>query len=119
MDFFASYFVLAEIYVLLALSTNLLVGVVGIFSVSQAAAVGVGAYIAVAGLWASPVSGASMNPARSLGPAVAGGHLHDLWIYLTAPPIGMLLAVGAAYILRGPGGDPDATRAAQGTSGTG
>lgn len=45
MDFFASYVVLAEIYVLLALSTNLLVGVVGIFSVSQAAVFGVGAYI--------------------------------------------------------------------------
>jgi branched-chain amino acid transport system permease protein len=45
MDFFASYLVLAEIYVLLALSTNLLVGVAGIFSVSQAAVFGVGAYI--------------------------------------------------------------------------
>lgn len=45
MDFFASYLVLAEIYVLLTLSTNLLVGVVGIFSVSQAAVFGVGAYI--------------------------------------------------------------------------
>ncbi len=45
MDFFASYLVLAEIYVLLGLSTNLLVGVVGIFSVSQAAVFGVGAYI--------------------------------------------------------------------------
>ena len=49
MDFFYSYVVLAEIYVALALSTNLLVGVVGIFSVSQAAVFGVGAY-AVAGL---------------------------------------------------------------------
>jgi hypothetical protein len=51
-------------------------------------AVGVGAYIALAGLWASPVSGASMNPARSLGPALASGDLHQLWIYLTAPPVG-------------------------------
>jgi len=78
-------------------------------------AVGVGAYIAVAGLWASPVSGASMNPARSFGPAIAGTDLHDQWIYLTAPLAGMLLAVAAANILRGPGGDPTATRAAQGT----
>jgi branched-chain amino acid transport system permease protein len=45
MDFLYSYIVLAEIYVLAALSTNLLVGVVGIFSVSQAAVFGVGAYI--------------------------------------------------------------------------
>ncbi|MDP9115695.1 MAG: aquaporin [Actinomycetota bacterium] len=81
-------------------------------------AVGVGAYIALAGLWASPVSGASMNPARSFGPAAVAAQLHDLWIYLLAPPVGMLLAVGAAYILRGPGGDPAATRAAQGSSGT-
>ena len=45
MDFLYSYIVLAEIYVLLGLSTNLLVGIVGIFSVSQAAVFGVGAYI--------------------------------------------------------------------------
>ena len=45
MDFLYSYLVLAEIYVLAALSTNLLVGIVGIFSVSQAAVFGVGAYI--------------------------------------------------------------------------
>jgi Major intrinsic protein len=75
---------------------------------------GVGAYIALAGLWASPVSVASMNPARSLGPALAGADLHQLWIYLTAPPLGMLVAVAAAYILRGPGGGPHGIRAAQG-----
>ena len=80
-------------------------------------AVGVGAYIALAGLWASPVSGASMNPARSLGPALASGDLHQLWIYLTAPPVGMLIAVAAAHILRGPGGGPHGTRAAQGNLG--
>ena len=45
MDFFLSYIALAEIYVLLGLSTNLLVGIAGIFSVSQAAVFGVGAYI--------------------------------------------------------------------------
>jgi aquaporin Z len=78
-------------------------------------AIGVGGYIALAGLWASPVSGASMNPARSLGPALASGNLHQLWIYLSAPLFGMLIAVAAAYILRGPGGGPGATRAAQGT----
>jgi aquaporin Z len=77
-------------------------------------ALGVAAYIALAGLWASPVSGAAMNPARSLGPALLSGDLHDLWIYLTAPLLGSLLAVGAAYILRGPGGDPGGQRAAQG-----
>jgi aquaporin Z len=78
-------------------------------------AVGVGAYIALAGLWASPVSGASMNPARSLGPALATGDLHQLWIYLTAPVLGMLIAAAAAEILRGPGGGRHGSRAAQGT----
>lgn len=78
-------------------------------------AFGVGAYLLAAGLWAGPVSGASMNPARSLGPALVSGDFHDLWIYLTAPVLGALVAVAAAYILRGPGGGPGGTRAAQGT----
>lgn len=81
-------------------------------------ALGVAAYIALAGLWASPVSGASMNPVRSLGPALVSGDVHDLWVYLTAPLLGALAAVAVAYVLRGPGGDPDATRAAQGTPAT-
>jgi len=40
---------------------------------------------------AIPISGASVNPARSLGPAIVGTEFHDLWIYLIAPPIGALL----------------------------
>jgi aquaporin Z len=56
-----------------------------------------------------------MNPARSLGPALGAGDLHHLWIYLSAPPLGMLIAVAAAQILRGPGGDPGGRRAADGT----
>ncbi|SEK47136.1 MIP/aquaporin family protein [Streptacidiphilus jiangxiensis] len=78
-------------------------------------AVGVGAYIVLGGLWAGPVSGASMNPARSLGPALVSGDLHSLWIYLTAPLLGALVAVAAALVLRGPGGGPSGSRAAQGT----
>lgn len=83
-------------------------------NIGSLSALAVAGYIAVAGLWASPVSGASMNPARSLGPAVLSGDLHDLWIYLTAPLLGALVAVAAAQILRGPGGGPSGTRAAQG-----
>lgn len=78
-------------------------------------ALAVGAYIALAGLWASPVSGASMNPARSVGPAIIDGHLGNLWIYLAGPTLGAAVAVAAATVLRGPGGGPSGTRAAQGT----
>jgi len=76
---------------------------------------GVGAYIVLAGLWASPVSGASMNPARSFGPDVVRGDVGGLWIYLLGPGAGALLAVAAAYVLRGPGGGPAASKAARGT----
>jgi len=84
-------------------------------NIGPLSAIGVGGYIAQAGLWAGPVSGASMNPARSLGPALVSVDLHDLWIYLTAPTLGALAAVAAAYILRGSGGGPGGSRAAQGT----
>jgi aquaporin Z len=84
-------------------------------SIGPLAAFGVGAYIVLAGLWAGPVSGASMNPFRSLAPAIVAGHLHDSWIYLAGPTLGSLLAVAAAQVLRGPGGDPDGSKAAQGS----
>jgi aquaporin Z len=83
-------------------------------NVGSFSALAVSGYIALAGLWASPVSGASMNPVRSLGPALVAGQLHDLWIYLTAPVLGAALAVAAAFVLRGPGGDAGGLRAARG-----
>jgi aquaporin Z len=66
-------------------------------------AFGVGAYIILAGLWASPISGASMNPARSLGPDVVLLDFSHSWVYVVGPLVGGLLAVGIAYILRGRG----------------
>lgn len=103
----------------LVLTAGLVSTVLGTASTAQnlgpLSAVGVGAYVTLAGLWASPVSGAAMNPARSLGPALLGGEHHDLWIYLTAPFVGAVFAVAGAYVLRGPGGGPDGSRAAQGT----
>lgn len=60
----------------------------------------VGAVIALAALFAGPVCGASMNPARSLGPAIVSGNIHHLWIYLTAPFAGMLAAISLYRVVR-------------------
>ncbi len=74
-------------------------------NVGAIAALGVGGYIALAGLWAAPVSGVSMNPARSFGPALASGYWTSYWVYLAGPLAGALIAVGCAFVLRGRGGD--------------
>lgn len=66
-------------------------------------AFGVGAYIILAGLWASPISGASMNPARSFGPDLVLLDFSHYWVYLVGPLAGGLVAVGFAYLLRGRG----------------
>ncbi len=79
-------------------------------------AFGVAAYIILAGLWSSPVSGASMNPARSFAPDVVLGDFAHLWVYLAGPLAGAVIAVGLSRVLRGPGGrDPLARRAASGS----
>ncbi len=83
------------------------------------AAIGVGSYIALAGLWGSPVSGASMNPARSLGPALVLDDWTSWWAYLVGPVAGGVIAVGIAFILRGRGGGRSGVSAAQGTLGVG
>lgn len=57
------------------------------------AGVAIGAVVALEALFAGPVSGASMNPARSLAPAMVSGTFDHLWLYLTAPPLGAALAV--------------------------
>jgi len=70
-------------------------------------AVGAGAAIAIGGtvgldaLFGGPITGASMNPARSLGPALVSGEMHDLWIYLTAPLLGAALGALAYQLVRG------------------
>ena len=66
-------------------------------AVGQAAAIAIGGTVALGALVGGPISGASMNPARSLGPAIVSGNLTDLWIYLVAPPVG---AIAAALVYR-------------------
>jgi aquaporin Z len=83
-------------------------------NVGTLSAVAVAGYIVLAGLWSSPLSGASMNPARSFGPDLIRGDFAHYWVYLVGPLLGGLLAVGAAWILRGPGGDAGGLAAAQG-----
>jgi len=90
----------------------------GAQQIGPLAALGVAGYIALAGLWGSPVSGASMNPVRSLGPALVLGDWSSWWAYLAGPVAGAVVAVGFAYILRGRGGGRSGVAAAQGTLGT-
>ena len=77
-------------------------------------ALGVGGYIALAGLWASPISGASMNPVRTFGPDIVSADFTSWWVYLAGPLLGAVLAVGMAFLLRGPGGGTTGSLAAQG-----
>ena len=81
-------------------------------------AVGVGGYIALAGLWASPISGASMNPARTFGPDLVAADFNGFWVYVAGPTVGAVIAVGAALLLRGRGGGRTGSAAAQGTLST-
>ncbi len=82
------------------------VGIIGAF--------GVGSYVALAGLWGSPISGASMNPARTFGPDLVSRTFTGYWVYVAGPIAGGVLAVGIAFVLRGRGGDRAALGAAQG-----
>jgi aquaporin Z len=87
----------------------------GAQNVGAMSAIAVGGYITLAGLWSSPISGASMNPARSFGPDLALWDFSNYQVYLIGPLVGATVAVGVAYLLRGAGGDTSALRAAQGT----
>jgi aquaporin Z len=90
----------------------------GVQQVGPFAAIAVGSYIALAGLWGAPVSGASMNTARSLGSALVLNDWTSWWAYLVGPVAGAIVAVGIALVLRGRGGGLAGTQAAQGTLGT-
>ena len=68
-------------FVILAVATD--TGAVG-----EAAAIAIGGTIALDAMFGGPISGASMNPMRSIGPAIASGELHALWLYIVAPLVG-------------------------------
>ena len=77
-------------------------------------AIAVGGYIALAGLWGSPISGTSMNPARTFGPDLVGANFTDYWVYVVGPLLGVAVAVGVAFVLRGQGGGAAGSGAGQG-----
>ena len=102
--FSASDAFLMEAVLTLGLVSVILGTASGAQNIGVFGALGVGAYIALAGLWGSPISGASMNPARTFGPDLVGKDFSDYWVYVAGPIVGAILAVGAAWVLRGAGG---------------
>jgi MIP family channel proteins len=71
-------------------------------AVGAAAAIAIGGTVALDALFGGPLTGASMNPARSFGPALAAGEWRDFWIYALGPVLGATLGAGAYEIIRGP-----------------
>ncbi len=118
-NFPASYFSALDAFWLEMVLTFGLISVIlgtasGAQNIGIIGAFGIGGYIAIAGLWASPLSGASMNPARTFGPDLVAGDFHALWVYVAGPFAGAVVAVGAAFVLRGGGGGRTGSTAAQG-----
>jgi MIP family channel proteins len=70
-------------------------------AVGEAAAIAIGGTVGLDAMFGGPISGASMNPARSIGPALVGGDLHALWIYILAPITGAALGALVYHYVRG------------------
>ena len=102
----------------IALTAGLVSVILGTASAAQnvgaIAALGVGGYIALAGLWAAPVSGMSMNPARSFGPALVSGDFTSYWVYVVGPLVGARSPSAARTSFADAGGDPIARAAGSG-----
>jgi aquaporin Z len=108
----------AAFWMELILTTGLVSVILGTASGAQnvgvIGALGIAGYIALAGLWGSPISGASMNPARTFGPDLASTTFTSYWVYIAGPIAGAAIAVGIAFVLRGRGGGKSGAGAAQG-----
>ncbi len=70
-------------------------------AVGEAAAIAIGGTVGLDAMFGGPISGASMNPARSAGPALVGGDLHALWLYVVAPLVGASLGAVVYELIRG------------------
>jgi aquaporin NIP len=70
-------------------------------AVGEAAAIAIGGTVGLDAMFGGPISGASMNPARSIGPALIGGDLHTLWLYILAPIAGASIAALTYQVIRG------------------
>ena len=86
-------------------------------AVGQGAALAIGGMVALGALVGGPISGASMNPARSIGPAIVAGDTASLWIYILGPVVGAILASLTYGFLRGPRGTATASTAPTTTEG--
>ena len=90
-----------EMLLTLGLVSTILGTASGARNIGSNGALAVGGYIALAGLWAAPISGASMNPVRSFAPDLVRGDMSTTWIYIAGPIIGAMIAVGFEWILKG------------------
>ena len=72
-------------------------------AVGEAAAIAIGGTVGLDAMFGGPITGASMNPARSLGPAIAASDYAAIWVYLTAPLLGATLAAATYQFLRAEG----------------
>lgn len=91
-----------EVVITFLLMLIIIMVATGSKEVGTLAGIAIGAAVAVLALMGGPISGASMNPARSLGPALVSGNLENFWVYLTAPVIGAALAVPVSSFIKGP-----------------
>jgi aquaporin Z len=90
-----------EIVITTGLVNTILGTASGARNIGTNGAIAVGSYIALTGIWSGPISGASMNPIRSLAPDIVRGDFHTTWVYILGPIIGAALGVGFEWLLKG------------------